>query len=236
MEKKKYNIGLDIGTNSVGWAVTNENAHLMKYKGKNIWGVRLFEKGDTAAARRGHRSTRRRLARRKQRVNQLQEIFASEISKIDENFFIRLKESFLHTEDSSTLSPSILFDDRNYSDKDYHREYPTIYHLRKELMDSKEKMDIRLIYLTLHHILKYRGNFLYGKGDFGKVGDNIDECLEYVFSDLFINDDYNISDIDVIEIKNILSSTNNKANKQELLQKLLSNKDKNINNKIKELI
>lgn len=236
MEKKKYNIGLDIGTNSVGWAVTDENAHLMKYKGKNMWGVRLFEKGETAATRRTYRSTRRRLTRRKQRLNQLQEIFAPEILKVDENFFIRLKESFLHIEDSSTLSPSILFDDRNYSDKDYHNEYPTIYHLRKDLMDSNEKRDIRLIYLTLHHILKYRGNFLYGKSDFGKISDNIDECLEYVFSNLFINDDYDILDIDFIEMKNILSSTDNKANKQELLQKLLSNKDKDINNRIKELI
>lgn len=74
MKKKKYNIGLDIGTNSVGWAVTDENAHLLKFKGKNMWGVRLFEKGETAATRRGYRSTRRRLARRKQRLEQLQEI------------------------------------------------------------------------------------------------------------------------------------------------------------------
>lgn len=235
MKKKKYNIGLDIGTNSVGWAVTDENTHLVKYKGKNMWGVRLFEKGDTAAVRRGYRSTRRRLTRRKQRLEKLQEIFARDISEIDESFFIRLKESFFHIEDSSTLSPSILFDDKNYSDKDYHSEYPTIYHLRKDIMNSNEKKDIRLIYLALHHILKYRGNFLYGKGDFSKVSDNVDESLEYSFLNLFI-DDYDTLDIDFNEVKNILSSTNKKANKQELLQKLLLSKDKNVSNRIKELI
>ena len=30
---KKYYLGLDIGTNSVGWAVTDENYNLCKYAG-----------------------------------------------------------------------------------------------------------------------------------------------------------------------------------------------------------
>ena len=49
---KKYYLGLDIGTNSVGWAVTDENYNLFKYAGKRMWGIRLFEAADTAAERR----------------------------------------------------------------------------------------------------------------------------------------------------------------------------------------
>ena len=64
-----YNIGLDIGTGSVGWCLTDENGYLLKVnrKGNNgntyrnsAWGVRLFESADTAADCRIKRSTRRR--------------------------------------------------------------------------------------------------------------------------------------------------------------------------------
>ncbi len=234
MKQINYNIGLDIGTNSVGWAVTDQNTRLIKHKGKNMWGVDTFEKGETAAVRRIHRSTRRRLERRRQRIEKLQEIFADNISEIDKNFLIRLKESFLWTEDNSTFSPSILFDDKNYTDKEYYKEYPTIYHLRKELIDTKEKKDIRLVYLAIHNILKYRGNFLYGKGDINNINGNIDEEIEFIFSSLF--GDYEILNIDIEGIKTILSSNHKKGDKSDSLKKLLSNKDNDIKNKISEII
>ena len=93
---KKYYLGLDIGTNSVGWAVTDENYNLCKYAGKRMWGIRLFEGGETAEQRRISRSNRRRLSRKKQRIDLLQELFAEEIAKMDPTFFIRLNESRLH--------------------------------------------------------------------------------------------------------------------------------------------
>ena len=62
---KDYFIGLDIGTNSVGWAVTDENYELVRIKGKHAWGIRLFDKAEVAADRRTKRTSRRRLARRK---------------------------------------------------------------------------------------------------------------------------------------------------------------------------
>jgi len=43
-----YNIGLDIGTNSVGWAVTDFNNNILKHGNKNMWGARLFNEGNTA--------------------------------------------------------------------------------------------------------------------------------------------------------------------------------------------
>ena len=62
---QEYNIGLDIGTNSVGWAVTDLENNILKYKNKNMWGARLFEEGNTAAETRIFRGTRRRRQRRK---------------------------------------------------------------------------------------------------------------------------------------------------------------------------
>lgn len=47
-EKMEYYLGLDMGTNSVGWAVTDKEYRLMRAKGKDLWGVRLFERANTA--------------------------------------------------------------------------------------------------------------------------------------------------------------------------------------------
>lgn len=35
---KMYYLGLDIGTNSVGYAVTDPSYHLLKFKGEPMWG------------------------------------------------------------------------------------------------------------------------------------------------------------------------------------------------------
>ncbi len=98
--KKDYNIGLDIGTTSVGWAVVEDGTQkiLRKGTGKNrkaLWGVRLFDEAQTAEGRRGFRSTRRRYDRRRQRIKLLQEEFKNEINKVDENFFKKLKAPLL---------------------------------------------------------------------------------------------------------------------------------------------
>ena len=37
--------------------------------------------------------------------------------------------------------------DNNYTDKQYHQQFPTIYHLRRELMRTTAVPDIRLVYL-----------------------------------------------------------------------------------------
>lgn len=47
-----YYLGLDVGSASVGWAVCNKNYELCKFKGKDMWGIRLFENAQTAATRR----------------------------------------------------------------------------------------------------------------------------------------------------------------------------------------
>ena len=157
---RKYYLGLDIGTNSVGWAVTDPSYNLERFRKKDMWGIRLFEQAETAAERRMKRTNRRRLQRRNQRIDLLQELFSEEMAKKDSSFFLRMNESRLHIEDKSVKVKYPLFTDDDYTDIDFYNEYPTMYHLRKELMESSEPHDIRLVYLALHHIIKYRGHFL----------------------------------------------------------------------------
>ena len=156
---EKYHIGLDIGTSSIGWAVIGDDFKIKRKKGKNLIGVRLFKEGDTAAERRSFRTQRRRLNRRKWRLKLLEEIFDPYMAEVDEYFFARLKESNLSPKDSNKkYLGSLLFPD--ISDSNFYDKYPTIYHLRRDLMEKDKKFDLREIYLAIHHIVKYRGNFL----------------------------------------------------------------------------
>ena len=63
MENQEYFLGLDMGTSSVGWAVTNTKYELLRKKGKDMWGIREFEEANPAAERRSHRVNRRRRQR-----------------------------------------------------------------------------------------------------------------------------------------------------------------------------
>lgn len=225
---KKYNIGLDIGTESVGWAVTDPDTFKVLRVGKNkLWGVRLFEEGQTAEVRRNFRSNRRRYDRRRQRILYLQELFGKEMEKIDNSFFVRLKDGFLNIDDKTINKGKIskkfkynLFIDENFNDSHFYKKYPTIYHLRYELM-YKPVDDLRLIYLAMHHIIKYRGNFLKE----GKKIDvnNIDIVgkLEEIFKEIEQNCDdiftyeYNVN---CEKIKDILIDKNSrKIEKQKLI-------------------
>jgi len=163
--KKKYLLGLDLGTNSVGWCLTDENNNVVKKNGKSLWGVRLFEEARDCSERRSHRSERRRLERRKERIRLLRDLMDEEMCKIDRTFFQRLDESMLHLDDRSNANKYTLFIDKEFNDKTYYSKFPTIYHLRKYLLESNKKEDIRLIYLALAHMIKYRGHFLF-EGEF----------------------------------------------------------------------
>lgn len=175
-EQKGYYLGVDIGTGSVGWAVTDRNYQLCKVNGKTLWGVRLFETAKTAEERRVFRSSRRRNQRRKQRIELLQELFAEEMYKLDAGFFLRMKESRYFPEDKRDESGSVpslpysLFTDEDFTDKEYYKQFPTIYHLRSALLHEDKKFDLRLIYLAIHHILKHRGHFLFEGAEINKEG------------------------------------------------------------------
>ena len=86
----------------------------------------------------------------------------------------------MYLEDKSTNVPYAVFADESFTDVDYHKLYPTIYHLRKELVQSDEPHDVRLVYLALHHLIKNRGHFL-----FENVGSDFEK--ESSFEVLFKN-------------------------------------------------
>lgn len=164
MEKEGITLGLDMGTNSLGWAVVDNSTNdLVSYHGHPMWGVRMFSESSSAEDRRKKRGARRRYQRRRQRILLLREIFQKEICDKDPYFFYRMDQAFYVSDDRTDEGKGYLLENQKAT-KDFYNKYPTIWHLRYDLVTNKEKKDIRLVYLAIHHILKYRGNFLH-EGD-----------------------------------------------------------------------
>lgn len=132
-EKLNYRIGLDIGIASVGWAVLENNSDDEPIRIVDL-GVRLFDKaeqpktGDSLAEpRRMARTTRRRLRRRKHRLDRIKWLLQQE-DVIDIEQFM----------------------------KRYHAaNLPDVYKLRYEALDRKLKDDE--LAQVLLHIAKHRG-------------------------------------------------------------------------------
>lgn len=163
-----YQIGLDIGTGSVGWAVIDGEGRLLHFKGRPTWGSRIFPSADPASTARIHRGVRRRYARRRWRLDLLEGLFQEAVAEVDPAFFTRLRQTHLLRDDRSDAfreQAGMLFADSDFSERDYFKRFPTIYHLRQWLMDTDEKADIRLIYLAFHNIVKHRGNFLHQEAE-----------------------------------------------------------------------
>lgn len=155
-----YIVGLDIGTGSVGWAVVDPNGYLYKFKRQNTWGARLFDSAKTAADTRAKRTLRRRYGRRYRRIQTLRELMLPDVAKVDPDFFCRMNQSDLVMGDGDFSEKHPFFNGGELTEIEYYDRFPTIYHLREHLVNSTEKEDIRLVYLALHHMMKYRGNFL----------------------------------------------------------------------------
>lgn len=242
---KKYYIGLDIGTNSCGFAVTDDKYNICKVKGEKLWGVRLFDEAKQAVERRGKRTNRRRLARRKLKLQWLQEIFAEEIAKVDKSFFQRLKYSSLWEEDKLLMDNSLNSKDslffgkvngKEYTDKDFYKEYHTTYHLRNELL-TKPAKDVRFLYLALHNIIKRRGHFLFER-DYSqnvKVQDAINDFVSFIQSldvdFLYANDLKQIDDEQESKILQCISQNKGIKDTREEIYKIF-----NTNNKVSKSI
>lgn len=234
-----YYLGLDLGTSSIGWAVTNEKYDILRFNKKFMWGTHLFDMGNTASERRIFRTLRRRLKRKKNRIELLQTLFSAEMSKKDFGFFQRLKESQYFIEDKTIKNKNTLFMDKNYTDQDYHMEYPTIYHLRKALIDNEESaFEIRKLYLAISHILSHRGHFLFE----GELSDNLD--FDDIFNEFvkYLNEELNIdfkikSSASLQAIKEILTDkTLNRTKKKEKLSELLEEEKNKIYQEIWKLL
>lgn len=220
---KDYYLGLDMGTSSVGWAVTTPSYELVRAKGKDLWGVRLFEEAHTAAERRNYRTARRRRKREVARLGFLKSVFAKEIEKVDESFFVRLEESKFYMEDRSEMNQQkfALFSDKNYTDKDYYEQFPTVFHLRKALLENPQNQafDIRLVYLAIASLYKRRGHFL---NDIVDETDN-EFSTGKLFAELkILLNDYGIifSEVDVAEFQVIMSERG--ISKSKMLEKVLA--------------
>ena len=233
---EKLFVGLDIGTNSVGWAVTDEEYNLKRLKGKTAWGSRIFQEAKSKKETRNIREKRRRMNRRKYRLTLLQNLFIEEIKKIDSTFFIRLDNASYLAEDkvNKGIGKNLIFKDKQDEIK-FYKTYPTIWHLRKALINGEDNAlsNLKYIYLAIHHIIKYRGHFLFD-GDLSYQ--QLDEKLiidlnEYLkgkcdsFS--FVNNETDfISSEKTNDLKNILLDKNkNKISKQKSIKELFDAHD-----------
>ena len=227
-------LGLDMGTNSVGWAVTDKEYKILKFNGKGMWGARLFATAQTAADTRKNRSNRRRLERRTWRVKLLQSLFSEVIAPLDMGFFIRQAESNLQVEDKSINNryKNSLFGERFLSDREYHLKYPTIYHLRlAQINDEDDAFDPRLLYLSLAHIIKYRGHFLIDnlKVDLSDSSNQSDKRFEEAYNELILClqnefDELNNHNFgNPLKVKGVMSDRNkNISSKKKLLERELN--------------
>ena len=164
-DKPKYGISLDMGTNSIGWAVVWDSGEkadqIVCRKGKRLYGARLFDSAEDSKKYRSARSARRTLGKKIWRLNLLKGVLKDYVLNEDKDFFKNLHLTQTHQ------GSNILFREPNYQDKDYFREFPTIYHLRKALADPvkieqfKERgLYYRFLFLAAHDMLKNRGHFL----------------------------------------------------------------------------
>lgn len=217
MKNKFFYIGLDIGTDSVGYAVTDEEYNLCKFRGEPMWGVTLFDETQTAAERRSFRTARRRLDRRQQRVKLIMELFAREISKVDETFYKRIKESYLYPE---SKDEKVRLFGSYQEQKEYAEKYPTIHHLIDELMESTEPHDIRLVYIACAWLVAHRGHFL-SEVDKTKVDEVTDFKAVYQrLVDYIKHDDYSLpwnEELGLTEIENVLRSGQGISKKSKAL-------------------
>lgn len=115
-----------------------------------------------------------------------------------------------------------LFVDKNYTDKDFYQQYPTMYHLRYALATQAGPFDVRLLYLAVQHIAKHRGHFLFDNLDASKVNDFnavFSEVENYVRDEMGI-EDWSCQNID--ELAKVLCDVNlGRTTKQKAMQSLL---------------
>ncbi|WKZ29811.1 MAG: type II CRISPR RNA-guided endonuclease Cas9 [Candidatus Dojkabacteria bacterium] len=206
----KY-LGLDIGTNSIGWAVTDENYNLLKYNETPLWGIHLYPEASNASEARGYRSARRGTRRKAWRIKILQELFNEEVAQVDPAFFSRIRDKEVYS----------LFKD----DKEYYEKFPTIHHLILYLQKINERPDIRYVYLMCSYYMKHRGHF------YSSIDENAD--IEKILGLQTIFDEFlealrllpiEISDVNIKNVESALKQEN-VSNRKKALKDVLSTTD-----------
>lgn len=224
-----YYLGVHMTPTAVGWAVTDPNYDILKAKRKDMWGIREFEEAETAAFRRTKRTNRRRQQRERVRIGLLKTYFSDAILSVDPYFFVRLDNSKYHLDDKPLTGKNCLFADFDYTDKDYYEEYPTIFHLRKELLHNKAPHDVRLVFLAILNMFKHRGHFLNASLSTNENSNQTEQTYAELVE--LLNEYTDIAlpvDIDFHSFEAILSNRNySKSKKAEKLLQLLNIDSKN---------
>lgn len=163
MKNKEYILSLNVSTNKVGWTCILPDNRILKYNNKLAFGVHEFREAQTAEERRNSRTNRRLKARRKKRLQLTQEVFEPilqvqypDFLKLDSTYRWQNNSSFYHNLHSVLTDLGVNI-----------TEYPTMYHVRHDLMTTTEKRDLRLIFIAVYNLIKYRGHFHY-KGQWGQ--------------------------------------------------------------------
>lgn len=142
-----------------------------------------------------------------------------------------MDESKLYLEDKSenNKTKNTLFNDKDFTDKDLYKKYPTIFHLRKALITTDENFDVRIVFLAILNMFSHRGHFLNATLDTGDDNTSFD----LLYNDLIqIASEYGLklpSSINIKEFQNILAKQGtSKTKKVEEVSSLsqITKKDK----------
>lgn len=211
MPKTLMGVHMSLGASSV--AMMDKDYNVLRAKGKDLWSIRYYKECDSAADRRLYRAQRRMRTRKKARLALIRSYFLPMIMEVDPDFFRRLDSARLWADDKPEgLGKNILFDDEGYGDSAYYKDYPTIFHLRHDLLTSKEYHDPRMVYLAVSHLFKHRGN------SYTKLSDSDSMSVEQAFKELFAildSGEYGdtlqgllfASDVDYSEVEKLCSDT-----------------------------
>ncbi|MCL2357393.1 MAG: type II CRISPR RNA-guided endonuclease Cas9 [Defluviitaleaceae bacterium] len=165
------------------------------------------------------------------------------IASVDPNFFNRLDESFLQNHDDAKKfitekGKGLIFagkigDGESYAlDADYYAKYPSIYHLRSHLLNATHKVDLRLIYLALHHIVKYRGHFVSEGRDITPENFDVKEDLKNFIAactEIGIGGFDNVSDENILAANAVLTDKKLSATrKTDELAEIFGKKSKDV--------
>ena len=55
---------------------------------------------------------------------------------------------YLEDKDDAVRYRYSIFNDKGYTDKEYFKDFPTIFHLRSELIHNEKPHDVRLVYFA----------------------------------------------------------------------------------------
>lgn len=223
---RDYTIGLDIGTNSVGFVAIDKKMKVLQYNGRFAFGTHEFVGAETAENTRLKRGARRRYNRRKKRIQLLQEQFSSQMEQ----------QSFFSPKDSQHFWRNVNdFENRTLSEivaklRLKQANYPTIYHLRNQLVTSNQKADLRLIYLAIHNLVKFRGHFLQ-QGEWGTssnaqtIATQLEDLLVY-YNEAHFNNELALTAINYSELEEIMKKQNlSRKERLEEVQKIINQKE-----------